>query len=106
MNEKISTPSKNFKYRHPKILIIYNENGIPVIDLHKMLKVEAAEWCEYFMKQHKEGYIEFVVGKGLHSKKKPVLKEIVIDMLEKDDRCINHGVVMNNTGRIWARLRP
>ena len=81
---------------------IYHEKGNSVTDLHGMTKKQAKEQCIIFMEKFKGYYVEFIVGRGLHSLNGPVLKATVKDILERHH--IAHGEVGNNPGRVWARL--
>ena len=101
-SNKDNMPDKSFLYRDKEMKIIYKEKNIPVIDLHRMTEGEAADWCNHFMMMYRGQKVEFIVGKGNHSKNGPVLKDFVKSVLE--DRGIKHGEVVNNKGRIYAYL--
>lgn len=82
--------------------IIYHEKGTPVLELHRMTSQEARGWCLYFIEQFLGYTVQFIVGKGLHSTKGPVLKPMVKKMLR--DHNYAYGEVARNPGRIYAIL--
>ena len=103
--QPVRRPSRLFRYSpYQRDLknIIHHEKGTPVIELHRMTREEATNWCAYFIVQFPGKIVQFIVGKGSNSLNGPVLKPMVQKMLV--DHNIAHGEVPGNSGRIYAVL--
>lgn len=66
--------------------IIFDDNGIPTLDLHNMTVPEAKSAVQGFLRRQRSlgsSYIQIITGRGIHSdngipKIKPVVKNIIV----------------------------
>lgn len=82
-------------------LFNWNNRELPmhVIDLHGLYLKEAVKKLEDRIKAIDGAHnLEVIVGKGLHSKKDPVIKPMVINLAENNK--IGYSINQRNTGRV------